>query len=162
MAIYLLLTTINGPVTQTGFSNQIELTAASFAATRVIPQQTKNLANRHLDEVELSYMNISKAWDADSSGGLFQSICKGTMDLTATLSFTSQATSGPLTYLTIKLSNVGLANYALDGDGGAGLPRESITLSYTKIEITPYTAGSNSTPVKGAVVQFDLSTGVAS
>ena len=161
MAIYLKLSTIDGPVTQKGFEKQIELSSGVFGASRNIPQETKNLQNRAIDEVEISVFSITKDWDGVSSGKLFESICQGTTNLTAQISFTSQTDSGSLTYLTIQLTNVGLSNYRISGTNGP-LPMESITLSFTKIEVTPYTVGSDKKPVKGGVIQFDLSTGVAS
>ena len=164
MAIYMKLSTINGPVTQEGFKEQIELTYVNMDARRSIPQGTKNLDNRAIAEVEVSYIAIQKQWDGVSSAKLFESICQGTTNLTATISFTSQTNAGSLTYLTLELTNVGLASYNCSAAGGANgdLPSEQISLSYTKVQITPYTVGSDKKPVKGGVVQFDLSTGVAS
>jgi type VI protein secretion system component Hcp len=163
MAIYMKLSTINGPVTQQGFEKQIELTSVNMSAARAIPQNTKNLDNRAIDEVEIAYISVDKQWDGISSAKLFESICQGTTNLTAEISFTSQTNSGSLTYLTIQLTNVGLSVYSCNASGGSsGLPTESLSLSFTKIEITPYTVGSDKKPVKGGVVQFDLSTGVAS
>ncbi len=46
MAIYLQLSTINGPVTQRGFDNQIELTNVELSASRAITRHTKNLGRR--------------------------------------------------------------------------------------------------------------------
>jgi type VI protein secretion system component Hcp len=164
MAIYMNLTTIPGPVTQEGFAKQIELVSVNFSANRDIPQGTKNLDNRAIAEVQIGYINVTKQWDGMSSAKLFESICQGTTNLTATISFTSQNSAGSLTYLTIELTNVGLANYGCSGSGGPGgeLPIEGLELSFTKIQITPYTVGSDKKPVKGGVVQFDLSTGATS
>ncbi|MBW4024269.1 MAG: type VI secretion system tube protein Hcp [Proteobacteria bacterium] len=162
MAIYMKLSTIDGPVTQKGFEKQIELNAVQLGASREIPQQTKNLQNRAIAEVNIAALSIQKEWDGVSSAKLFESICKGDTNLSATLSFTSQTDAGSLTYLTVQLTSVGLSSYSFSGVGGGGLPMESIGLSFTKIEVTPYTVGSDKKPVKGGVVQFDLATGVSS
>lgn len=160
MAIYLNLGTIKGPAEQQGFKDQIELQSFTIGAARNIPQQTKSVKNRGMDEAQYDYANISKEWDGVSSTKLLDSLNRGTMNMPAEISFTSQTDSGSLTYLTIKLENVGLVSYAVSAS--SGLPCETITLAFTKIEVTPYTLDSDKKPVKGAVIAHDLPTGVSS
>ena len=162
MAIFLKLDKIEGPVTQKAFEKQIELNACSVGAQRPIPQQSKNDQNRAVSEVSVSYVEINKDWDGVSSAKLFESITNGVTDMTAEISYTSQTDKGSLTYLTVKLTNVGLASYALGSMGVSGMPTESMALAFTEMEITPYTVGSDKKPVKGGVVKYDLATGVTS
>ena len=162
MAIYMKLTTIKGPVKQQGFEDQIELSSFGMSAYRHIPQETKSIENRSVAEAQINYVDIDKIWDGVSSTKMLESMLKGTMNMTAEISFTSQTDGGSLTYLTVKLENVGLAAHMLSCDSGGNLPRESAKLSFTKVEITPYTVGSDKKPVKGGVMHHDLSTGVNS
>jgi type VI secretion system secreted protein Hcp len=164
MAIYMKIegsTKIDGPVTVKGFEKQIELATFNIGGSRHIPQQTKSDQNRSSDEPQVGYANASKQWDGLASAKLFESLVKGVMDMTATVTFTSANDGGPLTYQTVKLTNMGLTSYSMHSTGGpnAGVPSESLTMSFTKIEFTPYTVGSDKKPVKGGVVSFDLPTG---
>jgi type VI protein secretion system component Hcp len=161
MAIYLNISTIKGPAEQEGFKDQIEVISCSFAANRDIPQQTKSVKNRSMSEAQYAYVNISKEWDGISSAKLLDSLNRGTMNMSAEISFTTQTDSGSLTYLTVKLENVGLVQYGFGASGG-GMPSETITLAFTNIEVTPWTLGSDKKPVKGGVIKHDLPTGVSS
>ena len=85
------------------------------------------------------------------------------MDMTAKISFTN-ADSPAATYLEVDLTNVALARYSVRGAGGAAtdLPTEDLTLSFTSIQWTPYTIGSDKKAVKGGMVKCDLPTGAVS
>jgi type VI protein secretion system component Hcp len=101
-------------------------------------------------------------WDGVSSAKLFQSICKGDMNMTATISFTNADTPA-VTYLEVSLTNVALARYSVSGFGGAsGLPTEDLLLSFTAIQWTPYTIGSDKKAKKGGIVKMDLPSGTLS
>lgn len=164
MAIYMKLSGINGPVEVSDFKDQFELTSFTHSATRDIGQPTRSQQNRGRSEPHIDYVYVQKMWDGVSSSKLFQSLVKGDMNMTATISFTN-ADNPPATYLQVVLSNAAIAHYSVSGAGtppGGGttdLPTENLTLSFTAIEWTPYTIGSDKKPKKGDVVKHDLTTG---
>jgi type VI secretion system secreted protein Hcp len=166
MAIYLQFSgnnVIKGPVQTGPFKDAIELTSFSTGASRHLSQPTRSEQNRGHAEADIDMVFVSKMWDGISSSALFQSVAKGDMDMTATISFTN-ADSPAQTYLQVCLSNAAIARYSLRGAGGAAtdLPTEDLTLSFTAIQWTPYTIDSKKQPQKGSMVKMDLPTGTLS
>jgi type VI protein secretion system component Hcp len=158
MAIYMKLTEIKGPSEVQSFPDQIQLTSFSFSSQRTIGQPAGTDKNRGKSEAFIHEINVSKPWDGVSSSKLFESLAKGVMNMTATISF-SNADSPPVTYLEVCLSNVAITQYSVGGGGDGGLPQESLTLSYTAIQWTPSTIASDAKAKSGAKVKYDLTTG---
>lgn len=161
MAIYMKLSTIEGPVTTKGFEKTIELLSFNVSAHRPLIQPTRSEQNRGNAEATVEMATITKLWSGVDSTKLFQSIMKGDMNITATISFTN-ADSPPVTFLQAVLSNVAIARYSIRGNGNSEMPVEDIILSFTDIEWTPYTIGSDKKPVKGNMVKYTLPTGTVS
>lgn len=159
MAIYMKLDKIDGPVQVGDFKGAIELTSFSAGASRHLSQPTRSEQNRGHAEADIDMVFVSKMWDGVSSSKLFQSVAKGDMDMTATITFTNADTLAQK-YLEVCLSNVAIARYSVRGAGGAAtdLPTEDLTLSFTAIQWTPYTIDSKKQPQKGAMVKMDLPT----
>jgi type VI protein secretion system component Hcp len=160
MAIYMKLSKITGPVATGPFADTIELTSFTAGASRHLSQPSRSEQNRGHAEADIDMVFVSKMWDGVSSAKLFQSLVKGDMDLTATISFTN-ADSPAATYLEVALTNVALARYGIRGAGGTAtdLPTEDLTLSFTAMQWTPYTIGSDKKAKKGGMVKVDLPTG---
>ncbi|MBV8457972.1 MAG: type VI secretion system tube protein Hcp [Acetobacteraceae bacterium] len=163
MAIYMKLDKITGPVQTGPFKDTIELTSFSTGASRHLSQPTRSEQNRGHAEADIDMVFVSKLWDGVSSAKLFQSVAKGEMDMTATISFTNADTPAS-TYLEVCLTNAAIARYSVRGSGGAAtdLPTEDLTISFTAIQWTPYTVDSKGKPTKGGMVKMDLPTGTLS
>jgi type VI protein secretion system component Hcp len=162
MAIYMQFSgenIIEGPVTTKPFEKAIELTSFNTGCSRHLSQPTRSEQNRGHAEADIDMVFVSKLWDGVSSAKLFSSLVNGIMNMTAKISFTN-ADSPPAKYLEVDLTNVALARYSVRGAGGAAtdLPTEDLTLSFTAIQWTPYTIGSDKKAKKGAMVKFDLPT----
>jgi len=154
---------IKGSISTSSFTETIELISFNTGCSRNLSQPTGSQQNRGKAVAEVDMVRVSKMWDGVSSAKLFQSIAKGDMEINATISFTN-ADSPPQTYLEIELTNVALASYRISGAGGSSMdvPAEDMTLSFTAIQWTPYTIGSDKKPKKGDIVKHDLTTGTVS
>jgi type VI secretion system secreted protein Hcp len=164
MAIYLKLDKIDGPVTTKGFEKTIELLTFSGGADRHMNQPSRSEKNRGHAEAEVPMINVSKMWDGVSSAKIFESVLKGDMDMTGTISFTN-ADSPPVAYLEIELKNVGISSYILSGSNASAVtevPNEQMFLSFTDIQITPFTIGSDKKANKGSMVKHSLTSGETS
>lgn len=164
MAIYLKLDKIKGPVTTKGFEDTIELLSCETNVDRHMNQPTRSEKNRGHAEAQMDMIYVTKMWDGVSSTKIFESVMKGDMDMTGTISFTN-ADSPPVAYLEIELKNVAISTYAMSGSNASTateVPNESLYLSFTEIQITPYTIGSDKKAKKGSMVKHTLTTGETS
>jgi type VI secretion system secreted protein Hcp len=138
MAIYMKYTSpnIDGGVTTTGYTKQIELNSFQFGVGRGVGSPTGSSSNREASTPSVSEVTVSKVLD-EATGNLIKEAYSGAGKATAVISFVRTDGGGGVTYLEYTLSNVMLSGYSISSGGDK--PVESISLNFTKIEtkITP-------------------------
>jgi type VI secretion system secreted protein Hcp len=155
MAIYLKLDGVEGNVTTTGFEGQIEILSFSFGTSRNIATAARTATNRESNEPCIGEVTLTKLWDATSSPKLFEQSVAGTLDHTATITFTTTSADKVEKYLEIELSKTGISSFEMSSDDDK--PAETIDLNFSKIQYKPFTIDSNKNAKTGKVVTYDLS-----
>jgi len=168
MAIYLKYQAtsgpIKGPVTTEGFKDWIELESVSFGSGRALGTARAGSASRQANEPSLSEVTCSKSWDWQSSAKLFEESVKGKLDNKVEIHFTaaSSGNKAPVAQLIIKLEKVGLASFSTSAAGGnSGVPSESFSLNFAKIELIPKKIDNDTAVADGPKVNYDLESGKA-
>jgi type VI secretion system secreted protein Hcp len=156
MAIYMKYTSpnIEGGVTTTGFTKQIELNSFQFGIGRGVGSPTGSSSNREASTPSVSEITVTKVLD-EASGNLIKEAYSGAGKATAVISFVRTDSNGGVCYLEYTLSNVMVSGYSISSGGDK--PSESLSLNFTKIEtkITPQNDdGTAGTPFP---VTYDLS-----
>ena len=99
--------------------------------------------------VQLTDAKVNKKVDK-SSPLLMLGCCTGQHYPEAMLEYTRATGGGDRVYLKVKMCDCVISSYALSGGGGNSLPVDSLSLNFTKIEMTyiPYdSAGNPGAPV---------------
>lgn len=97
--------------------------------------------------VNIQNLTIVRAFD-ECSPRLFAAVASGQKQ--PQLILTQTDAGGKTVLMTVKLQNVGVANYQIGGSPGSDQPSEQISFSFTKISIT--------NNVNGATAGWDVST----
>jgi type VI secretion system secreted protein Hcp len=156
MAIYLLYEGIKGNVTADGYKDHIQLMSVQFGVGRGISMEPGNLANREATRPSVSELTITKQAD-NSVTDFFREAVVGSAGKTAKFKFVQTGTDKVVEYLNIDLSDVLVSGYSISA-GGDSDPMESISLSFSKIEVNYNdfdTSNKNSNPQR---VGYDLAT----
>lgn len=153
MAIYMKYGSINGPITTEGYSKWIELESFSFGVGRAIATAQRTEAAREASEPTLSEIVVTKATDV-ASPKLFVEGVASDLKNKVQIVFTTTKTKTITEFLSYELTDVGLASYSI-GAGAEGIPNESLTLNYTKLQMkfTSMGAGVSGSP---ETVGYDL------
>ncbi|MGG5820949.1 Hcp family type VI secretion system effector [Falsiroseomonas sp. HW251] len=147
--------TIKGNVSEAGHKEWIELGSCQFGAGRAIAMNVgAALKDREASAPNLSEIVVTKEWDSGSSSSLFQEALQSDMDTKVQIDFVRTVKAKLDIYLTIKLDNVAISGYSLSSGGDK--PSESISLSYTKIEYSPFKVADDASPAAGSKVTYDL------
>ena len=152
MAIYMKFGAVVGQVTTEGFKDWIELSSFQYGVGRGVSSGAGG-AQREGSEPSISEITVSKAFDK-ASPGLYQDALAGTFNTKVEIKMTSTTKNKVDTYLAYELTDCGVSGYSVSTGGDN--PSESLSLNFTKIMVTPSQLDSAGTPVKGAVVTYDL------
>jgi type VI secretion system secreted protein Hcp len=139
MALYLKYGDIKGPVTTKGFEGWIECESFSWQTRREIGTAARGSTSREHSEPQIDDITVTKRTDI-ATPKLFLESVSGKLNTKVDIKFTT-TDSPPLTYLALKLENVGLSLYSMTSHGhGAsgqpGMPEEMLTLNFTKVTET--------------------------
>jgi type VI secretion system secreted protein Hcp len=133
MAIYMQYAKIDGAVTTEGFAKWIELGSFQLGVGRAISSATRSDTNREASEPSISEITVSKNMDV-ASLGMFQESLASEMNNTVVIKFTTTTKNKVTEFLAYTLTNVGLSGYSISS-GPEGIPSESLSLNFTKIEM---------------------------
>ncbi|WP_372620176.1 type VI secretion system tube protein Hcp [Falsiroseomonas sp.] len=154
MAIYMKYGDIKGTVDTEGFKDWVELGSLQMGAGRGIGSARGAGANREGSEPSISEITVTKTWDATSSSKFFEESVAGLLDRDVEIKMTSTSKNKQDTFMVIKLWNCGISGYSLSSGGDK--PSESLSLNFSKIEVTPKKFDAKLNPTDGEKVSFDL------
>jgi type VI secretion system secreted protein Hcp len=157
MAIYMNYQGIKGSSTATGYSDLIVLNSFQFGAGRAITAAHSAGAAREASAPQVSEITVTKSMDK-ASPKLFAETVTGGLQNGVDIHFTTTTANKVTEFLVYKLANVGLSGYSVSV-GADGIPSESLSLNFTKIEMrftgtgldasgSPATAGYDLTQAK--------------
>lgn len=152
MAIYMKFGSIDGAVTTKGFEKWIELQSFQFGVGRAVRTAARGSTARESSEPSISEIVVTKVMDM-SSNKLFQDAVGGDFSSKVTVKFTTTTKDGVATFLAYDLTDVGLSGYSASSGGDA--PSESLSLNFTKIQIS-YTGMDSRVSGSQDVVGYDL------
>jgi type VI secretion system secreted protein Hcp len=143
---------MKGNVSAEGHENWIECSSVQFGVGRAIPMMVGKQTNREASNPSLSEVTLTKTMD-DSSPYLFQESLKGKGE-TVTIHVTKTGQEKIEEIVEYKLDQVLLSGYSVSSGGDR--PSESISLSYTKIEMKYIVWGEDHTKTTQIPVSYDL------
>ena len=152
MAIYMKFGAVVGQVTTEGFKDWIELSSFQYGVGRGVTSGAGG-AQREGSAPSISEITVSKVYDK-ASPGLYQDALAGTFNTKVEIKMTTTTKNKVDTYLAWELTDCGVSGYS--ASSGGDNPSESISLNFTKVMVTPSPLDIAGTPVKGAVVTYDL------
>jgi len=152
MAIYMKFGDIKGQVTTEGYKDWIELNSFQYGVNRNVSSgaggKGREGANPHISDIV-----VTKEFDV-ASPKLYQDAVAGTFSTKVEIKLTTTTKNKVDTYLAVEMTDCGVASYSTSSGGDK--PMESLSLNFTKIMYTPSPLDTKGTPVKGAVVTYDL------
>jgi len=154
---FLKIDGVESEATQKGFEKQIRLDSFNMGASNPVDMSAGG--GRGAGQVSLSTFNVTKMTDK-SSPVLFQACCLGKHFKNAVITI-CKAGGEQLPYLTYKFDTVYIADISWGGGGGEDTPSESLSLAYTRVEMTykeQKADGTLANPIKAA---YDISLGTA-
>jgi type VI secretion system secreted protein Hcp len=154
---FLKIDGVDSEATQKGFEKQIKLGSFNLGASNPVDMSAGG--GRGAGQVSLSTFNVTKMTDK-SSPLLFQACCLGKHFKNAIVSI-CKAGGEQLPYLEYKFDTVFIADISWGGGGGEDTPSESLSLAYTKVEMSykeQDAAGKLGKPVRAA---YDISRATA-
>jgi type VI secretion system secreted protein Hcp len=152
MAIYMKFGSVNGAVTTDGFKDWIELTSFQFGVGRAVGTAARGSTTRESSEPSISEVTVTKVMDT-SSNKLFTDAVAGDFSTKVTIKLTTTTKNAVTTFLAYELTDCGLSGYSASSGGDA--PQESLSLNFTKIQIS-YTGLNAKTTGSPDVVGYDL------
>ena len=157
MAIYMKFGDIKGQVQTEGFKDWIELQSMQYGVSRNTSSGAGG-AGREGAHPHISDIVITKNFDV-ASPKLYQDSVAGAFHSKVEIKLTTTTKNKIDTYLALELTDCGVSSYSTSAsshEGIGGPPMESLSLNFTKIMYTPSPLDTKGTPVKGAVVTYDL------
>jgi type VI secretion system secreted protein Hcp len=146
---FLKIDGVDSEATQKGFEKQIKLASFNLGASNPVDMSAGG--GRGAGQVQLSTFNVTKMTDK-SSPILFQACCLGKHFKNAIISI-CKAGGEQAEYLTYKFDTVFIADISWGGGGGEDTPSESLSLAYTKVEMSykeQDATGKVGTPVRAS------------
>ena len=139
-----------------GYKEWIEVHSFSFGVGRAI----MGVANREASTPSISAITVHKAMD-QTSPQLFTLATSGnakekTKEVKIHLCRTSD--KGYQSYMEYTLSDVLISSMSTSASGGMSEPSESLTLNFTKIEMTFKPSGKDAATTNPVAAKYDLST----
>ena len=156
MAIYIKIGDIKGNVTAKGHEDWIEVESAQFGIGRSIPMAVGTVSNREASHPSLSEVSVVKKMD-DSSPYLFQEACVGkSAKVLIHVTKTGEKALDNIVEYTLEHSMI--SSYSVSSTGEK--PHESLSFSYTKIEMKYLVWGEGHEQITQIPVSYDLGTAV--
>lgn len=152
MAIYMKFGDIKGQVSTEGFKDWIELNSFQYGVNRNVSTGAGG-AGREGAHPHISDIVVTKTFDV-ASPKLYQDAVAGAFHSKVEIKLTTTTKNKIDTYLAVEMTDCGVASYSTSSGGDQ--PMESLSLNFTKIMYTPSPLDTKGTPVKGAVVTYDL------
>lgn len=155
MPIYMEIDGIKGNVTADGHADWIECSSMQWGVGRGISSTTGNVADREADAPNISEVSVTKMMDK-ASPLIFSEACIGSGKTVKVHMCTTQKQKLE-TYMEYTLEDTMISGYSVSSGGDR--PSESITLSFTKLEMKyiPYKDdGSKGSPIPAG---YDMGTG---
>lgn len=153
MAIYLKFGSINGDATHDEHKQWVQVDSVQWGVGRAITTPTGSTKNREASEPSISEVTVSKQMD-QSSIYFFEQACVGNKAELCKIHMVSTGSPGR-TYAEFNLTNALISGYSLSS--GGDVPSESISVSFTKIEVKYNTVDEGGTP-KPASTSYDMTT----
>lgn len=154
MAIYIKIGEIKGNVSAKGHEDWIECTSLQFGVGRAIPMFVGSQSNREASHPSLSEFTFSKGMD-DSSPYLFQESVTGEsqkIEVHVTKTGSNQLES----IVEYTLDSALISSYSISSGGDQ--PSESLSVSFTKVEMKYIVWNEGHTQASQIPVSYDLAT----
>lgn len=159
MAIYLQFgTKIKGNVTAEGHDGWIECSSFQFGCGRGVSMPVGRGSDREVSAPSISEMTLTKELD-DSSALLFQESLSGQGRDDATIHVVRTQASKLETVLEYTLANAVISSYSISSGGDR--PSESLSISFTKVEMKYIGWDKSGTKEGQTPVSYDLATAKA-
>jgi type VI secretion system secreted protein Hcp len=153
-AAFMKLGDIKGEATDADHKDWIHIDSVQFGVGRAISSGGGS-SDRESSLPSLSEITVSKQMDI-ASVDLFREALVG-REIPGDIELTQTGSDKPFTYYKVKLTNVLVSSYSLSSGGDR--PSESLSLNFSKIEVTYIPIddkGAPGTPIKAG---YDLATG---
>ncbi|MDH3325454.1 MAG: type VI secretion system tube protein Hcp [Gammaproteobacteria bacterium] len=136
MSIYCQIEGIKGKVTAKGHEDWIDCSSMQWGVGRAISSSVGTSADREASKPSISEVSITKLMD-ESSPGIFTEACVG-KGKKVVIDLCTVGTDQINTYMSYELEDCMISGYSVSTGGDR--PSESISLSFTKLEMkfTPY------------------------
>ncbi len=134
MAIYLDFEGIKGNVTADGYEGHVLVDSASFAVGRKVSMEPGKMSNREISMPSVSEVSLSKKADI-SVVEFFKKSVSGATGKTVDIKCVRTSSDQLQEYLKYSLHDCIVSGYAITIHGDEQ-PRENITLSFSKCEIS--------------------------
>ena len=157
MAIYVKIDGIDGNVTAKGHEKWIECNSFQFGVGRAIPMFVGKMTDREASNPSLSEVTLSKDMD-DSSPYLFQESVVG-KSKKVDIHITKTGAKEVDTFVEYILEDCLISSYSISSGGDR--PSESLSLSYTKIEMKYVVWDDSHSKSSQVPVSYDLGQAVA-
>lgn len=154
MPIYFQMDGIQGDATQEQHVKWMDIQTMHWNVSRNVNTLAGAAANREASEPAVSEVTLTKISDS-STTKLFQEACTGTKGKTAKIDLVSTSNPGNV-YIQYILTNAIVASYTVGSSGDR--PTESITLNFTKMDITYTPYDETNTPSSALRASFDVAT----
>ena len=158
MPIYFTMDGIQGDATHESHMQWMDIQTMHWNVSRNVNTLAGAAANREASEPAISEVTLTKISDS-STTKLFQSACTGNTGVTAKIDLVSTSNPGT-TYIQYVLSNAIVASYTVGSSGDR--PTESITLNFTKMDVTYTPFGADNKALSNLRASYDVATAKAS
>lgn len=145
---------IPGNATATGYDKQIRVDSFQFGVGRGITMEPGNLSNREATRPSLSEVTFTHKTDS-SATLLFKEAVSGSAGKSVKIHFVQTGKDQLVEYMTYTLTDVLVSGYSISADG-EGDPIESVSLSYSKIEVKYIDFDKNNKNGSPKVAGYDL------
>ena len=155
MSIYMLIDGIQGKVTAKGHEGWIDCSSLQWGVGRAISSAVGTSADREASKPSISEVSITKLMD-ESSPMIFTEACVG-KGKKVVIDLCTVGTDQINTYMSYELEECMISGYSVSSGGDR--PSESISLSFTKMEMkfTPY--DKNGKPTSPLPAGYDMAAG---
>lgn len=147
---------IEGNATAEGYEKHIRVDSLQFGVGRGITMEPGNLANREATRPSLSEVTFTHKTD-NSATALFKEAVTGSKGKKVIVKFVQTGTDKLVEYMNYTLYDVLVSGYSISADG-EGDPTESVSLSYSKIEVKYNDYDKSNASASPQVVGYDLTT----
>lgn len=156
--IFLKLDGIPGSATEKGYAAQINVDSFQFGGGVAVSGGTGKMGDRTAGKVSLADITITKGLD-EATHLLIKHLTQGKVIPKALFTFVAATNAEAEKYLEVTLENVIVSSFSQSSGGEK--PTESVSLNYSKIEISHQLRDEKGAP-KPKRVAYDLKTNVAS